>query len=176
MTDKRKDFKNWYKKLHELKDDIVILNGDNENGEGAQNDLEKLELHHIIPFENVKKNVDIKIIDSLSNLICLKKKLHDEISKEIANKVPYFGIEFDKDCEGVYYVSFFDIREYESSSKSYFQYNNMTKFRNGDLVFFNPELVNYIEKYNKTCLEINKNQLLGIWKKEEMEEEQISLE
>lgn len=163
MTDKRKDYKIWYKKLHDLKDDIVILS---ENGGDAQKYPGNFELHHIIPFKNVKKNVDVKIIDNLSNLICLEKKLHDEISKEIAKEIPYFGIEFDKDYDGVYYVSFFDIRGYESSSKSYFQYNRMTKFRNNELVFFNPELANYIEKYNKTCLEINNDQLLGNWKKE----------
>ena len=166
MTDKRKDFKIWYKELHDLKDDIGIINEDNENGEDTQNDSEKWELHHIIPFENVKKNVDIKIIDSLPNLICLKKKFHVEISKEIQKGICYFGIEFHKDDNGVYNsVSFFDIKATEISPNRYFQYNGMTKFRNRDLVFFNPDLANYIEKYNETCREINKDQLLGNWKK-----------
>ncbi len=160
MEYKRKDFRKWYRKLHDLKDEIDIFYENNEN------DLEKLDLHHIIPFEKINNNVDIKIIDTLPNLICLRKKLHCEISKKIGEGIPYFGIKFYKDENGVYNsVSFFNIKGYESPSKSYFQYNNATRFINKDLVFFNPELAGFIEKYNNTCLEINKNQLLGIWKK-----------
>lgn len=158
---KRKDFRRWYEKYHELEEDrIFVKKRDENNGKG-------LELHHIIPFKTVNHNISIKIVDSLLNLIYLDKDLHDKLSESInVSDIRYFGIEFKKyenDENGEYNcISFFDIRFSGNSDDKYFKYKNEIKFKNGELVFFKPELAMAIERYNKICLEINKIQLKGI--------------
>lgn len=156
---KRKDFRRWYEKYHDLEgnSDFVSKKSRN-NGKG-------LELHHIIPFKTVDYDISLKIVDSLLNLIYLDKDLHDKLSESIDfSDIRYFGIKFSKDENDEYnFISFFDIRCAEDSDDRYFKYNNEIKFKNGELVFFKPELSIAIQSYNRICLEINKIQLERVW-------------
>lgn len=159
---KRKDFRKWYEKYHELEEDsLFVKKREENNGNG-------LELHHIIPFMTVDHNISLQVVDSLLNLIYLDKDLHDKLSESInVSDIRYFGIEFknyedDESCEHNC-ISFFDIRYAGDSNDKYFKYKNEIKFKNGELVFFKPELSRAIQSYNRVFLEINKHQLEGKW-------------
>lgn len=159
---KRKDFRKWYEKYHELEvDKLFIKKKEKNNGNG-------LELHHIIPFMTVDHNISVQVVDSLLNLIYLDKDLHDKLSESInVSDIRYFGIEFknyenDENSE-INCISFFDIRYAGNSNDKYFKYKNEIKFKNGELVFFKPELSMAIQRYNRIFLEINKHQLEGKW-------------
>ena len=156
----RKKFREFYEKYHDLEGNYKFI------AKKQDGNMKKIELHHIIPFKTVKHSVSKKIVESLLNFIYLDKALHDELSKKIDGEdIRYFGIKFSKDDTGAYnYISLFDIRSGEGSLYRYFKYNDEIRFRNGELVFFKPELAMAIEIYNRICIEINKIQLKAKWK------------